>query len=74
MNENLNSEQLYYKVENKDCDLYKRANEFLAMEEKLRETQRKTIESELPKFSKGFILKIKGTLTLKSGKQKKKMG
>lgn len=49
---NMNSEQLYYKVENKDCDLYKRANEFLAMEEKLRETQRKTIESLLPKFSK----------------------
>ena len=45
-------EQLYYKVENKDCDLFKRAKEFLAMEEKLREKQRKTIESELPKFSK----------------------
>ena len=49
---NMNSEQLYYKVENKDCDLYKRANEFLAIEAKLRETQRKTIESLLPKFSK----------------------
>lgn len=49
---NMNSERLYYKVENKDCDLYKRAFEFLAMEEKLREIQRKTIESELPKFSK----------------------
>lgn len=49
---NMISERLYYKVENKDCDLFKRANEFLAMEEKLRETQRKTIESELPKFSK----------------------
>ena len=48
----MDSEQLYYKVENKDCDLFKRANEFLAMEKKLRETQRKTIESELPKFSK----------------------
>ena len=23
---NMNSEQLYYKVENKDCDLFKRAN------------------------------------------------
>ena len=46
------SEQLYYKVENKDCDLYKRANEFLAMEEKLRETQRNAIESKVPKFSK----------------------
>ena len=49
---NMILEQLYYKVENKDCDLFKRANEFLAMEEKLRETQRKTIESQLPKFSK----------------------
>lgn len=49
---NNNSEQLYYKVENKDSDLFKRASEFLAMEEKLREIQRETIESKLPKFSK----------------------
>ena len=49
---NINSVQLYYKVKNKDSDLYKRANEFLSMEEKLREIQRKTIESQLPKFSK----------------------
>lgn len=49
---NNNSEQLYYKVENKDSDLFKRASEFLAMEEKLREIQRKTIESKVPKFSK----------------------
>ena len=27
----MDSEQLYYKVENKDCDLFKKANEFLAM-------------------------------------------
>ena len=46
------SVQLYYKVENKDSDLFKRANEFLAMEENLREIQKKTIESQLPKFSK----------------------
>ena len=46
------SVQLYYKVENKDSDLYKKAKEFLAMEEKLRETQRKAIESKVPKFSK----------------------
>ena len=46
------SVQLYYKVENKDSDLYKRANEFLVMEDKLREIQRKTIESKVPKFSK----------------------
>ena len=49
---NINLEHIYYKVDNKDSTLYKRANEFLAMEEKLRETQRKTIESQLPKFSK----------------------
>ena len=49
---NIDSERLYYKVENKDSDLFKRANEFLAMEEKLREIQRNTIESQLPKFSK----------------------
>lgn len=49
---NINLEQIYYKVENKDSDLYKRANEFLAMEEELREIQKKTIESKLPKFSK----------------------
>ena len=54
---NMNSERLYYKVENKDCDLYKRANEFLAMEEKLRETQRKAIESKVPKFSKFKVRK-----------------
>ena len=49
---NIYSVQLYYKVENKDSDLFKRASEFLAMEEKLREIQRKTIESKVPKFSK----------------------
>lgn len=49
---NIYSEQLYYKVENKDSDLYKRANEFLVMEDKLREIQRKAIESKVPKFSK----------------------
>ena len=50
--ENINLERIYYKVDNKDSDLFKNASEFLAMEEKLRETQRRTIESELPKFSK----------------------
>ena len=49
---NINLEHIYYKVENKDSDLYKRTNEFLAMEEKLRETQRNAIESKVPKFSK----------------------
>lgn len=88
MNENMNSEQLYYKVENKDCDLFKRANEFLAMEEKLRETQRKAIESELPKFSKykgvkgfnrivqykGFIFDEKESIDPKVWKTKKENG
>ena len=49
---NINLEQIYYKVEDKDSELFKRANEFLAMEEKLREIQKRTIESQLPKFSK----------------------
>ena len=49
---NINVEPIYYKVENKDSDLFKGANEFLSMEENLREIQKKTIESQLPKFSK----------------------
>ena len=49
---NIYSVQLYYKVENKDSDLFKRANEFLAMEEKLREVQRQALESQIPEFSK----------------------
>lgn len=49
---NINLERIYYKVENKDSALYKKAKEFLAMEEKLRETQREAIESKVPKFSK----------------------
>lgn len=49
---NINLERIYYKVENKDSALYKRANEFLTMEEKLREIQRNAIESKVPKFSK----------------------
>ena len=85
---NINLEQIYYKVENKDNDLFKRANEFIAMEENLREIQKKTIESQLPKFSKYkgekvlivlcnilvLSLMIKKVLILKYGKQKKKMG
>ena len=54
---NINSVQLYYKVKNKDSVLFKRANEFLAMEDELREMQRKTIESKLPKFSKYQFIK-----------------
>lgn len=54
---NINSVQLYYKVDNKDSDLYNRANEFLAIEEKLREIQRKSIESKVQKFSKFKAIK-----------------
>ena len=54
---NINLEQIYYKVENKDSELFKRVNVFLAKEEELREIQRKTIESKLPKFSKYKCLK-----------------
>lgn len=54
---NINLEQIYYKVENKDSVLFKRANVFLAKEEELREIQRKAIESKVPKFSKYKCLK-----------------
>lgn len=85
---NNNSEQLYYKVENKDSALYKRANEFLTMEEKLREIQRKAIESKVPKFSKfkgrkgfnrivrytGFVFDDKESIDLKVWKTKEEYG
>ena len=85
---NIDSEQLYYKVENKDSDLFKRASEFLAMEEKLREIQRKTIESQLPKFSRfqysggfnrivrytGFVFEDKESIDPKVWKTKEKNG
>ena len=45
------SERCFYKIEQKDCGLFKKASEFLDMEEELREIQKKTIESQLPKFS-----------------------
>lgn len=85
---NIDSEQLYYKVENKDSDLFKRANEFLAMEEKLKEIQRKTIESQLPKFSRfqysggfnrivrytGFVFEDKESIDPKVWKTKEENG
>lgn len=46
------SEQIYYKVENKDSELFKKASEFLTMEDRLREIQKKTIETKVPKFSR----------------------
>ena len=61
------SERCFYKIERKEGGLFKKANEFLDMEEELRNTQKNAIESQLPKFSKyqgerGFnrILRYKG--------------
>lgn len=45
------AERCFFKIEQKDCDLFKKVSEFLDMEEELRETQKKAIESQLPKFS-----------------------
>lgn len=52
-------ERCYYKVENTDCDLFKKASEFLDMENELISSQKKAVEEKLPKFShyqgsKGF--------------------
>ena len=46
------SERCFYKIEQKEDGLFKKANEFLDMEEELRNTQKNTIETQLPKFSK----------------------
>lgn len=61
------SEQCYYKVENKDSGLFKKASEFLTMEEELRKKQREAIVARVPKFKtyqgeKGFnrIVRFKG--------------
>ena len=52
-------ERCYYKVENKESDLFKRSSEFLAMESLLWYFQNKSIVAKVPKFSqykgeKGF--------------------
>ena len=52
-------ERCYYKVENTDCDLFKKTSEFLDMENELISSQKKAVEEKLPKFShyqgsKGF--------------------
>lgn len=52
-------ERCYYKVENTDSDLFKKASEFLDMENELISYQKKAVEEKLPKFShyqgsKGF--------------------
>ena len=53
------SERIYYKVENKDSELFKKASEFLAVEDRLRKEQKAAIEAKVPKFktyrgAKGF--------------------
>lgn len=45
------SERCYYKVDNKNCDLFKKASDFLAMEKELIEIQKKSVEEKVPKFS-----------------------
>lgn len=45
-------ERCFYKIEQKEDGLFKKANEFLDMEEELRNTQKDAIESQVPKFSK----------------------
>ena len=53
------SERIFYKVENKDSELFKKASEFLKVEDRLREEQKAAIEAKMPKFTtyrgqKGF--------------------
>lgn len=45
------SERCYYKVEDVDSDLFKKASEFLDMEEEFINTQKQTVEKKVPKFS-----------------------
>lgn len=45
------SKRCYYKVEDTNSILFKKANEFLDMEEQLRQKQKETIEALIPKFS-----------------------
>lgn len=45
------SERCYYKVEDVDSDLFKKASEFLDMEEELINTQKQAIEKKVPEFS-----------------------
>lgn len=46
------SERCFYKVENKQSALFKKASDFLTKEENLRNMQKETIVAKLPKFSK----------------------
>lgn len=45
-------ERCFYRIEQKEDGLFKKANEFLDMEEELCNIQKNSIESQLPKFSK----------------------
>lgn len=45
------SERCYYKVDNKNCELFKKTSDFLSMEEELIEIQKKSVEEKVPKFS-----------------------
>lgn len=44
-------ERSYYKVTYQSCELFKKASEFLAMENQLRANQKKAIEERVPKFT-----------------------
>ena len=44
------SERIFYKVENKDSELFKKASEFLAVEDRLREEYKAAVEAKVPKF------------------------
>lgn len=60
------SEQIYYKVENKDSELFRKASDFLAMEERLSEEQKAAVIAKVPKFKtyrgeKGFDRIVKFT-------------
>lgn len=45
------SERCYYKVDNADSELFKKASEFLDMEQELIKVQKKAIEEKVPEFS-----------------------
>ena len=59
-------ERIYYKVVDKDCDLFKRVSAFLEMEDNLRKVQKEAVEAKVPSFTlyrgeKGFNRIVKYT-------------
>lgn len=61
------SQRCYYKVTDQNSELFKKSSEFLAMEDELRDKQKKAIRERVPKFTefrgeRGFnrILRYKG--------------